>query len=277
MTDTVTTFPMQLVDSHCHLNFPDFKDRIPAILQNADEQQIKHMLCIATSWENREEVLALARENPVISASVGIHPTTTGGHEASTDELLQAAEAPEVVAIGETGLDYFRSSGDLGWQHERFHRHIAVARSSRKPLIIHTRAAAEDTMNTLREHSAQDAGGVMHCFAEDWAVARQALDIGFYISFSGIVTFKSAASIQEVARKAPLDRILVETDAPYLAPVPKRGKTNEPAYVRHTAEFVAQLRDMPVEELAEATTRNFFNLFPAAAPLAQRSGMQIPA
>lgn len=256
---------MQLVDSHCHINFPEFKDRIPAILQNAAENQISHCLCITTSWENRADVLALAREHKSISASVGIHPTTEGGHEPDVKELLEAAADPLVVAIGETGLDYFRSTGDMTWQHERFHRHIAVARSIQKPLIIHTRAAADDTMNTLRDHDAGAAGGVMHCFAEDWAVAKQALDIGFYISFSGIVTFKSAISVQEVASKAPMDRILVETDAPYLAPVPHRGKTNEPAFVRHTAEFIAQLRGISLEELAQSTTENFYRLFPAAA------------
>ena len=262
---------MQLVDSHCHLNFPDFQDRIPDILQNAADNQIDHLLCISTSWENREAVLDLARTYAPISASVGVHPTTEGGYEPSVNELLEAASPREIVAIGETGLDYFRSTGDLTWQHERFHRHIEVARRTQKPLVIHTRAAAEDTMNTLREHNASEAGGVMHCFAEDWDFARQALDIGFYLSFSGIVTFKSAKAIQEVALKAPLDRILVETDAPYLAPVPHRGKTNEPAFVRHTAEYVAQLRGIPLEELAEATTNNFFRLFSGAAALTGRA------
>ncbi len=252
---------MQLVDSHCHLNFPDFADRMPDILQNAADNQISHMLCISTSWENREEVLKLAREHTPVSASVGVHPTTEGGHEPSVDELLEAASDPLVVAIGETGLDYFRCEGDLAWQHERFHRHIEVANACQKPLVIHTRAAAQDTMNTLREYKAEQAGGVMHCFAEDWEVAKQALDIGFYISFSGIVTFKSAKEVQEAARQVPLDRLLVETDAPYLAPVPFRGKTNEPAYVRHTAEHVANIRGITLEELAEATTENFYRLF----------------
>ncbi|MBX2882191.1 MAG: TatD family hydrolase [Granulosicoccus sp.] len=262
---------MQLVDSHCHLNFPELHDRIPDILQNAADNQISHALCITTSWENHEDVLSLARNYPEISASVGVHPTTEGGHEPGVEELIKAAANPLVVAIGETGLDYFRSDGDLAWQHARFHRHIEAAKQAEKPLIIHTRAAAEDTMKTLIEHRASEAGGVMHCFAEDWTVAKQALDIGFYLSFSGIVTFKSATNVQEVARKAPLDRILVETDAPYLAPVPHRGKTNEPALVRHTAEFVADLREISLEALAVATTENFYRLFPMAAGKTQSS------
>jgi len=252
---------MQLVDSHCHINFPDFDGRIPDILQNAADNQIAHLLCISTSWENQSDVIALAENHPEIFASVGKHPTTEGGHEPTVDDIVAAADHPRVVAIGETGLDYFRSEGDLKWQHERFHTHIEAAKVTQKPLIIHTRAAAADTMDTLRDQNAADAGGVMHCFAEDWDIAKQALDIGFYISFSGIVTFKSAKSVQEVAVKAPLDRILVETDAPYLAPVPHRGKMNEPAFVRHTAEFVANARGMALEELADATTENFFNLF----------------
>ena len=252
---------MQLVDSHCHINFPDFENRIPEILQNAADNQVKHLLCIATSWENRLDVLQLAKDYAPISASVGVHPTTEGGYEPSTDDLYEAAIDPNIVAIGETGLDYFRSTGDLTWQHERFHRHIDVAKRCQKPLIIHTRAAAADTMDTLRDHNARDAGGVMHCFAEDWETAKQALDIGFYISFSGIVTFKNAKTVHEVAQKTPLDRILVETDAPYLAPVPFRGKSNEPAYVKHTAEHVAELRGISLEEVAEATTANFFTLF----------------
>jgi len=252
---------MQLVDSHCHINFPDFAGRIPDILQNAAENQISHLLCISTSWENQDDVIGLAENHSEIFASVGKHPTTEGGHEPTVEDIVAAADHPRVVAIGETGLDYFRSEGDLNWQHERFHAHIEASKACKKPLIIHTRAAAEDTMDTLRNLNAADAGGVMHCFAEDWNIAKQALDIGFYISFSGIVTFKSAKSVQDVALKAPLDRILVETDAPYLAPVPHRGKMNEPAFVRHTAEFVANARGMALEELADATTENFFNLF----------------
>ncbi len=257
---------MLLVDSHCHLNFPEFTDRIPDILQNAADNNVGYLLCISTSWENQPTVLALAARYPQIFASVGKHPTTDTGHEPTAADLVKAAGEPFVVAIGETGLDYFRSSGDLTWQHERFHAHIDAARQTNKPLIIHTRAAAADTISALREHKADDAGGVMHCFAENWEFAKQALDLGFYISFSGIVTFKNAQDIQDVAKRAPLDRILVETDAPYLAPVPFRGKTNEPAYVRHTAQQVAQLRGINMEELSAATTENFFKLFTSAKP-----------
>ena len=263
---------MQLVDSHCHLDFPDFEGRVDEIIQNAREADLVHALCIATSWENREAVLDLARAHPGLSASTGVHPTTTGGHEPSVDELVRAAADPLVVALGETGLDYFRTEipdgGDprkvLDWQHERFERHVEAARITGLPLIIHTRAAAEDTMATLERLAPREASGVMHCFAENWEIARRALDIGYRISFSGIVTFRSAKAIQEVARKAPLDRILVETDAPYLAPAPHRGKTNEPAYTAHTARFVAELRGMDIEGLAEATTENFFALFARA-------------
>jgi len=255
---------MTLVDSHCHLNFPELINRIPEVLENASANDIQRMLCIATSWENRLEVIDLAERYEEIYAAVGIHPTTEGGHEASTEELVEMASHERVIALGETGLDYFRSSGDLTWQHERFHRHIEAGRQTGLPIIIHTRAAAEDTMNTLREHKALECGGVMHCFAENWEVAKQALDIGFYISFSGIVTFKSASDVQEVAKKAPLDRIMVETDSPYLAPVPHRGKSNEPAYTKHTAEFVAQLRGIEYEELRDVTTENFYTLFSKA-------------
>lgn len=255
---------MQLVDSHCHINFPQLKERLPDILHNASLNNIGHMLVVSTTWDNFSEILEMAAAHANLSASIGVHPCTTEGHEPSLQELTEFGEHPLVVAVGETGLDYHWHEGDLSWQHERFHRHIEAAKVLQKPLIIHTRSAAEDTMQTLRDHHARDAGGVMHCFAEDWQVAKQALDIGFYISFSGIVTFKSAPEIQEVARKAPLDRILVETDSPYLAPVPKRGRQNEPSYVKYTAEFVAELRGISLEELTEATTGNFYKLFPHA-------------
>ncbi len=255
---------LQIVDSHCHLNFKGLHDRLPEVIENARNNDINWMLCVSVTWEEYPEVLAIAEQHETIFASVGVHPNHDEGHEPTVQELLEKGNNANVVAIGETGLDYFRSTGNLDWQHERFHRHIEAARTLNKPLIIHTRNAADDTMATLKNHNAEAAGGVLHCFAEDWRIAQQALDIGFYISFSGIVTFKSAPLVQEVARKAPLDRILVETDAPYLAPVPYRGKPNEPAYTRHTAEYVAELRGISLAELAEATTENFFRLFNTA-------------
>ncbi len=255
---------LQIVDSHCHLNFDGLNERLPEVLKNAAEANIDWMLCVSVSWEDFPEILEMSKTHPNIFASVGIHPNHDEGYDPTTKELVAAGSDENIVAIGETGLDYFRCSGDLNWQHQRFERHITAAKTLKKPLIIHTREAADDTMKTLREQNAEIAGGVLHCFAEDWRIAQQALDIGFYISFSGIVTFKSAALIQEVARKAPLDRILVETDAPFLAPVPHRGKTNEPAYTRHTAQFVADQRGISLEELGEATTDNFFRLFNTA-------------
>ena len=255
---------MQLVDSHCHIDFEDLAERQTEVLENARANEVAYLLAVSVCLEDFPRVLKLAQENKNIFASVGVHPNHKDAHEPDVDELIELGRNPEIVAIGETGLDYYRSEGDLSWQHERFRRHILAARKLQKPLIIHTRNAAEDTLNYLRDNNAAEAGGVMHCFAEDWDIARQALDIGFYISFSGIVTFKSAASIQEVARKAPLDRILLETDAPFLAPAPHRGKTNEPAFVRHTAEYIAGLRGISLQELAAATTDNFFTLFSGA-------------
>jgi len=252
---------MQLVDSHCHINFEPLGDKLPEILSNAARNRVAYMLCVSVNLEDFPEVLGLAKAHKFIYASVGVHPNSREGREPDSAELVALADDPKVIAIGETGLDYFRSTGDLDWQRQRFRTHIRAAQETGKPLIIHTRDAADDTMQILRDEKAQQVGGVMHCFAEDWRIAQQALDIGFYISFSGIVTFKNALAVQEVAQKAPLDRILVETDCPYLAPVPYRGKTNEPAFVRHTAEFVATLRGMELDALADATTTNFFRLF----------------
>lgn len=256
---------MPLVDSHCHIDFDPLQPRIDEVLANARDNDVGHLLCVAVNLEDFPRVLALAEQHAHIFASVGVHPNELDGREPEAAELVELAAHPRVVAIGETGLDYFRSQGDLEWQRDRFRRHIDAARQCGKPLIIHSRDAPEDTIRLMREEDAGQAGGVMHCFAEDWTMAEQALDIGFYISFSGIVTFKNAKDIQEVARRAPLDRILVETDSPYLAPVPYRGKTNEPAYVRHTAEQVAALRGISYEEVAAATTENFFRLFSHAA------------
>lgn len=256
---------MYLVDSHCHIDFDPLYPRVDDVLANARDNGVGYLLCVSVNLEDFPRVRSLAEEHDHIFASVGVHPNEREGREPGVDELVELADHPRVVAIGETGLDYFRSQGELDWQRDRFRRHIHAARQARKPLIIHSREAPEDTIRLMTEEAAGDAGGVMHCFAEDWRMAEQALALGFYISFSGIVTFKNARDIQEVARRTPLDRILVETDSPYLAPVPYRGKTNEPAYVRHTAEHVAELRGITYEEVAEATSANFFRLFAHAA------------
>jgi TatD DNase family protein len=255
-----------LVDSHCHLNFEPLRDRIDQVLGNARDSGVDYLLCVGVTLEAFPEVRALAHAHPNVFASVGVHPNERDGEEPGVEQLVALATDPRVVAIGETGLDYYRSEGDLAWQHERFRRHIRAARQVRKPLIIHTREAAEDTLRIMHEEDAGEAGGVMHCFTESWEVASAALDLGLYVSFSGIVTFKSAEALREVARRVPAERLLVETDAPYLAPVPHRGKTNEPAYVRHVAECLAAVRGVAPEQIADTTTANFFSLFRAAHP-----------
>lgn len=256
---------MYLVDSHCHIDFDPLYPRIEDVLANARDNDVRYLLCVSVNLEDFPQVLALAERHDHIFASVGVHPNERDGRDPDVDELVSLADHPRVVAVGETGLDYFRSQGDLAWQRDRFRRHISAARACGAPLIIHSREAPDDTIRLLTEEHADEVGGVMHCFAEDWKMAEQALALGFYISFSGIVTFKNARPIQDVARKAPLDRILVETDSPYLAPVPYRGKTNEPAYVKHTAEYVAELRGISYDEVAEATSENFFRLFSRAS------------
>lgn len=250
-----------LVDSHCHLDFPELAGDLPSVLANMASHGVSHALCVSVSLEGFPGVLALAESHPNLFASVGVHPDHREGEEPTQSRLVELAAHSRVVAIGETGLDYYRLTGDLEWQRERFRTHILAARQSGKPLIIHTREAATDTLRLMREEGADKAGGVMHCFTETWDTAKAALDLGFHISFSGIVTFRNAAPLRDVAAKVPLDRLLVETDAPYLAPVPYRGKTNQPAFVRQVAEEVARVRGVPVENLAEATSANFFNLF----------------
>lgn len=252
---------MLLVDSHCHLNFPDFADETTQLLDNMHAQGVGWALCAGVTLEAFPSLLALVEAHPNIYGAVGVHPDHQEGRDPTEDELVALAAHPKIVAIGETGLDYYRIEGDLEWQRQRFRRHIRSARRIHKPLIIHTRAAAADTLAILREEGAGDIGGVFHCFTESMDVAHQALDLGFHISFSGIVTFKNAKDLKEVARQIPMDRLLVETDSPYLAPAPHRGKRNEPAYVRHVAEEIARLKDIELEEVAEATTRNFFRLF----------------
>jgi len=250
-----------LVDSHCHLNFPELVENIHAVRQSMHDENISHALCVSVTLDKFPEVLALAEDYDNFFASVGVHPDYEDIEEPSVDTLVALAKHPKVVAIGETGLDYFRLKGDLSWQRERFRTHIRAAIVAGKPLIIHTRSAVEDTLRIMREEGAEKAGGVLHCFTESLEMAMAAIEMGFYISFSGIVTFKNAKDLKEVARQVPLERILVETDSPYLAPVPFRGKTNQPAYVKHVAQEVADLRGIRLKEVAEATTENFFNLF----------------
>ena len=248
-----------LIDSHCHLNFPDLANRLPEVLANMAATDVRQALAISVSRDTFAEVLALAEAHHNIYATVGVHPDQQDAAEFTTAELVAHAQHPKVVGIGETGLDYHWCQGDLDWQHRRFITHIEAANQSGLPLIVHTRDAGADTLRLLREHHAH--AGVIHCFTEDTAFAKAALDLGFYISFSGIVTFKNATAIQAACQYIPQERLLVETDAPYLAPVPKRGKTNEPAYVRYTAEFVAQLRGEPFADIAAASTDNFYRLF----------------
>lgn len=257
---------MFLVDSHCHLDRLDlepYDNKLGNALNYANDLGVGHMLCVSINMENFNAVLDTAKAYDFVSASVGVHPNETEGHDPSVNELIQLADDENIVAIGETGLDYFRSEGDLTWQHNRLRRHVAASRETRKPLIIHMRDATEDTLRILKEEKADEVGGVMHCFVEDWEVAQRALDLNFVISFSGIVTFNSAKDLQYVATKVPQDKMLVETDSPYLAPVPFRGKSNQPAYVVNVAEKIAQLRDISVEEVAELTTKNYINLFGA--------------
>jgi TatD DNase family protein len=255
---------MQLVDSHCHINFDPLDEDTQGLLERAQANGVDYLLCVSVNLEDYPQIESLASRYQNIFSSVGVHPNTTDCHEPDSDELVSLAENPNVVAIGETGLDYFRSDGELDWQRSRFERHIDAAKTCNKPLIIHTRDAAVDTMDMLESLDAASCGGVMHCFSESWETAKRALDIGFYISFSGIVTFKNAEPLRQVAARVPADRILVETDAPYLAPVPFRGKTNEPSLVYHTAEKLAQLRSTSLDNFAEQTTSNFFNLFAGA-------------
>nr|WP_180214719.1 TatD family hydrolase [Snodgrassella sp. ESL0324] len=258
-----------LIDSHCHLNMPDLAVRLPQILENMAQADIGQAIAISVDRTSAAEVLALAEQHTNLFASVGVHPEDQNSAEMSVDELVAAARHPKVVGIGETGLDYHWCSGDLAWQHQRFSTHIQASNLTGLPLIIHTREATSDTLRLLHENQAQQ--GVIHCFTEDTAFAKAVLDLGFYISFSGIVTFKNARQIQEACRYVPLDRILVETDAPYLAPVPKRGKQNEPAYVRYTAEFVAQLRGDSITSIEEATTANTYRLFSKIPPISNQS------
>lgn len=250
-----------LVDSHCHLNFPELAGRLDDALALMRQNQVTHALCISVTLQEFPQVRELAERYPNIYASVGVHPDYPDVPLVKEEELVALADHPRVVAIGETGLDYYRIKGDSEWQRERFRTHIRAARHCGKPLVIHMRDAASDTLRIMREEQAGEVGGVMHCFTGSWQEAQAAMDIGFHISFSGIVTFKNAQALKEVAKQVPLERMLIETDSPYLAPVPYRGRTNEPGLVKHVAEEIARLRGIDSDEVAASTSRNFFELF----------------
>jgi TatD DNase family protein len=249
------------VDSHCHVNFPELAAQMPDILARMKNNGVGRALCVSVNLPDWPGLLKLVEQHDELYASVGVHPDYEDTIEPTVEDLIERSAHPKVIAIGETGLDYFRLTGDLSWQRERFRRHIRAARHTQLPLIIHTRSSSQDTLDIMRDEGAQEARGVMHCFTESWEVAQASMDLGFYISFSGIVTFKKATELQEVARRMPLDRILIETDSPYLAPVPHRGKLNDPSKVIHVAEMIATLRGTNIKEIEEASTKNFFNLF----------------
>lgn len=253
-----------LIDSHCHIDLPELAENLPDVLDRMRENGVIGAICIGVTLEDFPGILAITQSAGHVVATVGVHPENTGVREPTTDELAALAKTPAVVAIGETGLDYYWHKDRPEWQRERFRTHIRAAREIGKPLIIHNREATQDVLRLMAEERAGDVGGVMHCFTESWEVAEAALDLGFHISISGIVTFKNATQVKEVARRTPLDRLLVETDAPYLAPMPYRGKRNQPAYVKYVAEEIARLREIPFEEVARATTENCFRLFPYA-------------
>lgn len=253
------------VDSHCHLSFPELFQNLAQIRADMAAAGVDRALCICTTLEEFDDVHGLAVAHDNFWASVGVHPDNEDVREPTVDDLVDRAGRPKVVAIGETGLDYYRLNGrsieDMAWQRERFRVHIRAARATGKPLVIHTRSASADTLSVLRDEGRGEVGGVFHCFTETMDVARAALDLGFFISFSGILTFKTAADLREVARYVPLDRCLIETDSPYLAPVPYRGKTNSPAYVPWVARQIAELKSVSQEEVAERTSSNFEKLF----------------
>jgi TatD DNase family protein len=256
-----------LVDSHCHLDrvaLDHYEDNFALFVHKTLESGIGHMLCVSIDLESWPAMVELVEPYPQISLSVGVHPNDRERREASVEELIELSNTPKVVAIGETGLDYFHGEGDLDWQRERFRRHIRAALAAHKPLIIHTRQAKADTIDIMREEGAAEAGGVMHCFTEDWPMARQALEMGFYVSFSGIITFKNAAELREVVQQVPMERLLIETDSPYLSPVPYRGKPNQPLYVERVAACVAELKGLTPASVAQLTTDNFYRCFPLA-------------
>jgi TatD DNase family protein len=259
------------IDSHCHLSFPELAGDIDAVLARMAAAKVVGALNVCVTLEEFPRVLALAEAHRSIHCSVGVHPDYPAGtdsagaplREPTVEDLVRLADHPKVVAIGETGLDYYRLKEPLDWQRERFRTHIRAAREAGKPLIVHTRSASEDTLRLMREERAHEVGGVMHCFTETWPVAAAAMEMGFHISFSGIVTFKSAVELQAVAAQVPLDRLLIETDAPYLAPVPFRGKTNEPGFVPHVAAKIGALRSLSAVEVGSICSSNYLRLFKA--------------
>ena len=248
-------------DSHCHLDFPGLVEQLPDILSRMQAAQVNRALCISVQLEDFPNVLALAENHHQLWATAGVHPDYEDITEPTVEKLLELADHPKVIGIGETGLDYFRLKGDLQWQRERFRVHLRAANVCKKPVIVHTRAAGDDTLKILADENVQGCGGIIHCFTESLDFARKALDLGMYLSFSGIVSFKNAADLREVAKFAPMDRILIETDSPYLAPVPHRGKTNEPSFVPHVAKVIAQEKGVGVEEIGIQTSANFDRLF----------------
>lgn len=254
------------VDSHCHLDFPELAAELPERLAAMARAGVLRALCVSVCLADWPRLHALVLAHAELHATVGVHPDYVDVDEPSVAELVSLAALPKVVAIGETGLDYYRLTGDLEWQRQRFRVHIRAARAATRPLVVHMRSATADTLSILKAEDAGAAGGVMHCFSENWEAAKAALDLGFHVSLSGIVTFKNARDLHDVARLVPLDRLLIETDAPYLAPVPHRGKRNEPAYVPHVAAAIAALRGIPVEAVAEATTANYCRLFAIDPP-----------
>ena len=249
------------IDSHCHINFPELNQKIDEVVKNMASNKISHALCVSVTLDKINEILELTRKYSNIYASVGVHPDYEDIQEPDIDTLFKYSKDKKIVAIGETGLDYFRLKGDLSWQRDRFRTHIQAAIKSELPLIIHTRNAQDDTISIMKEEGASSATGVMHCFTESYEMAKKAIDLGFYISFSGIITFKNAETLRETVKKIPIENILIETDSPYLAPVPNRGKLNEPANVMYVAEKIAELKGIAVEKVAEITTNNFFTLF----------------
>jgi TatD DNase family protein len=260
---------LMFVDSHCHLTFPELYGRVDAVRAEMAAAMVDRALVVCTTLEEFASVHALALRFDNFWASAGVHPDSEDVEEPTVEHVLALAARPKVVAIGETGLDYYRLNGrthaQMHWQRERFRVHVRAARQARKPLIVHTRSASDDTLAVLREEGAHSVGGVFHCFTETMAVARAALDLGFMVSFSGILTFRNADELREVARFVPLDRCLIETDSPYLAPVPYRGKVNQPAYVPHVAAKLAEVKQLSVQQVAQATSANFERLFLSGA------------